>query len=86
MNQDPFRVLHKHRRHFSVMVNMPDCCASNLGSIPGQVCQFLKFFFFIKFIEFDKNYGKTRMEFSLNGAELSLNSLNSGNLENLRNH
>ena len=34
MNQDPFRV-HKHRRHFSVMVNMPDCCASDLGSIPG---------------------------------------------------
>ena len=27
----------KHKRHFSVMVSMPDCCASNLGSIPGQV-------------------------------------------------
>ena len=26
------------------------------------------------------------MEFSLNGAELSLNSVNSGNSENLRNH
>ena len=47
MNQDPFRVPHKHRRHFSVMVNMPDCCASDLGSIPGQVCQFLKIFFLL---------------------------------------
>ena len=26
------------------------------------------------------------MEFSLNGVELSLNSVNSGNSENLRNH
>ena len=60
MNQDPFRVSHKHRRHFSVMVNMPDCCASDLGSIPGQVCQFLKKNF-VKFIEFNENYGKTRL-------------------------
>ena len=41
MNWDQFTVSHKHRRHFSVMVNIPDCCASDLGSIPGQVCQFL---------------------------------------------
>ena len=61
MNRDPFRVPHKHRRHFSVMVNMPDCCASDLGSIPGQV--FLTFSF-IKFIEFDENYGKTRLPFT----------------------
>ena len=27
----------KHKRHFSVMVSKPDCCASDLGSIPGQV-------------------------------------------------
>ena len=47
MNQDPFRVPHKHRRHFSVMVNMPDCCESDLGSISGQVCQFLKFSFLL---------------------------------------
>ena len=59
MNQDPFRVPHKHRRHFSVMVNMPDCCASDLGSIPGHVN--FKIFFFNKFIEFDENYGKTRL-------------------------
>ena len=30
-------------------------------------------------------FGET-LEFSLNGAKLSLNSVNSGNLENLRNH
>ena len=45
MNQDPFRVPHKHRRHFSGMVNMPDCCASDLGSIPGQV--FLKILYLL---------------------------------------
>ena len=28
----------------------------------------------------------TTLEFSLNGTELSLNSVNSGNSENLRNH
>ena len=30
--------------------------------------------------------GNGSMEFSLNGAELSLNSVMSGNSENLRNH
>ena len=31
-------------------------------------------------------FDEYRMEFSLNGVELSLNSVNSGNSENLRNH
>ena len=34
----------------------------------------------------EKSTTSGTMEFSLNGAELSLNSVNSGNLENLRNH
>ena len=34
------------QKHFSVMVSMPDCCASDLGSIPGQVCQFLTILFY----------------------------------------
>ena len=29
--------LTKYKRHFSVMASKPDYCASNLGSIPGQV-------------------------------------------------
>ena len=29
--------LTKHKRHFSTTVGKPDCCASDLGSIPGQV-------------------------------------------------
>ena len=29
--------LTKHKRHFSAMVSKPDCYASDLGSIPGQV-------------------------------------------------
>ena len=33
----------KHKRNFSVMVSMSDCCASNLGSIPGQVNFFENF-------------------------------------------
>ena len=37
--------LQKYRKHFSVMVSMPDCCASDLGSIPGQVCQLLRILF-----------------------------------------
>ena len=68
MNQDPFGVPHKHRRHFGVMVNMPDCCASDLGSIPGQVCQFLKIFF-IRFIKFDEKYGKTRLCWQMTSIE-----------------
>ena len=27
-----------------LMVSMPDCCESDLGSIPGQVCKFLMIF------------------------------------------
>ena len=27
----------KHKRYFSTMVSKPDCCARDLGSIPGQV-------------------------------------------------
>ena len=38
-------VLPKHRKQFTVMVSMPDCSASDLGSIPGQVCQFLRILF-----------------------------------------
>ena len=30
---------------FSVMVSMPDCCTSDLGLIPGQVCQLLTILF-----------------------------------------
>ena len=41
---DPFTVSHKHRRHFGVMVKVADCCASNLGSIPHQVCEFFEIF------------------------------------------
>ena len=44
MNYDPFTVSPKHRRQFGVMVSMSDCCASDLGSIPGQVCKFLENF------------------------------------------
>ena len=31
---------HKHRNQFGVMVKEPDCQASALGSIPGQVSDF----------------------------------------------
>ena len=37
--------LNQHRKQFSVMVSMPDYCASDLGSIPGQVCQLLRILF-----------------------------------------
>ena len=35
------------QKHFSVMVNMPDCCASHLGSIPDQAFQFLAILFYL---------------------------------------
>ena len=38
--EDPFTVSYKHKKQFSVLFTMFDCCASNLGSIPDQVCQF----------------------------------------------
>ena len=34
------------KTHFSIMINMHDCCGSDLGSIPGQVCQFLTILFY----------------------------------------
>ena len=43
MNYDPFTVSHRHRRHFSEVVNMPDCCASDQGSIPEHLPFFENF-------------------------------------------
>ena len=32
---------HKHRRHPSVIVKVPDCKGSDPGSIPGQISKFV---------------------------------------------
>ena len=35
--------LTKHKRHLSILVKVPDCCSSNLGSTPGQTKIFENF-------------------------------------------
>ena len=54
-------VSHKHKRHFSVVVNMPDCSASDLGSIPRSSLPI-----FDKFILLNSS-NSTRLMKKLNG-------------------
>ena len=52
---------HKHRSHFSVVVQVPDWLTSDLGFHPRSSLWFFYKFNFVEFIEFDANYGKTRV-------------------------
>ena len=50
MDGDPFAVLHKHRKYFSVMVRVADCYASDLVQTMVRSVNFWRNIYLVEFI------------------------------------
>ena len=56
---------HKHRRQFSIMVKFVGLISKRSGVQSLVKSMIFYKFYFVEFIEFDENYGKTRLSFHL---------------------